>query len=81
MTKELEKYLGATYINSYQTAIMTETLSTLPNQEIPAIIPDTGVDRPRTDKKMKPPKKKNIDKSICQKRRNIDVYETNMYNI
>ena len=45
--KELERQLGATYSDSYQPAIMTETAATLPNPEMPTIT-DLGIERPKT---------------------------------
>ena len=47
--KEMEQYLGATYRNICQPLIMTETPETLPNLEIPTIIPDMGVEHSKTD--------------------------------
>ena len=38
--KELEQYLGSTYSNSWQPAIMVETPSTLTDPEMPTTIPD-----------------------------------------
>ena len=50
--KKLERYLCATYSDSWQTAIITETLETLPNPEMPTIIADRGVNSPKTDAEM-----------------------------
>ena len=50
--KYMECYLGENYIDSYQPDIMTETQATFPEPEIPTIIPDTGVKRPKTDTEM-----------------------------
>ena len=49
MMKEMEQSLGATYRNICQPLIMTETPETLPNLEIPTIIPDMGVEHSKTD--------------------------------
>ena len=48
---------------------------------MPAIIPETGADRPKTDADMTYPKNKNIDKAIRHKLRKKDVYETDMHKI
>ena len=45
--KELDRYIGATYSEICQTAIMTETTATFPNPEMPTII-DLGTERPKT---------------------------------
>ena len=50
--KEMYSYNGATHINSCQPAIITETPDTFPDPYIPTIIPDTGVERPKTNLKM-----------------------------
>ena len=50
--KDMEQYLGDTYSNSFQLAITTKKQDTLPDPEIPTIIPDTGVKRPKTDTEM-----------------------------
>ena len=47
--KDMERYIGATYINSYQPDIMTETPETFSNPEMTKIIPGTGVKHPNTD--------------------------------
>ena len=52
---------------------MTKTPATFPNPEIPKIIPDTGVERPKMDMDMNYLKNKNIDQSICQKLKKKDV--------
>ena len=79
--KEPEHYLGVTYSNSCQPAIMTNTLATFPDPYIPKIVPDTGAKRPKTDMEITYLKKKTIDRAIRQKLRNKDVYETDMQNI
>ena len=40
--KEMEQYLGTTYSDIFQPAIMTETLAALPDPEMPNI-PDLGI--------------------------------------
>ena len=60
--KELEQYLGATYSGSCQTDIMTETLATFPDLEIPNI-PDSGIERPRTDAEITYLEKKDIEEA------------------
>ena len=71
-TKELERYLGAAYSDSCQPDIMTKTPETFPDPDMPTIIPDMGVERPKTDADMTNPKNKNIDD---------DVYGTDMLKI
>ena len=79
--KELERNLGATYSNSCQPSIMTETPYTFPNPEMPTIIPDMGVENTKTDVEMTYLKNKSIDEAILQKPRKKNVYETDMQNI
>ena len=79
--KELERYIGATYSNFCQSDIMTKTQATLPYPDMPTIIPDTVVNRPKTDSDMTYLEKKNIDESTRQKLRKKDVYETDMQKI
>ena len=69
------------YSDSCQTAIVIETPDTFPEPDIPKIIPDTGVDHPKTDAEITYLKKKNIDEAIRQKMRNKDVYETDINTI
>ena len=69
------------YSDSCQTAIVIETPDTFPEPDIPKIIPDTGVDHPKTDTEITYLKKKNIDEAIRQKMRNKDVYETDINTI
>ena len=45
------------------------------------IIPDTGVERPKTDAYMIYLEKKNIDEAIHQKLIKKDAYETDMHKI
>ena len=47
--KDMEWYFGATYRNIFQTAIMNETLETLPDPEILKTTPDTGAKSPKMD--------------------------------
>ena len=60
---------------------MTETPATLPNPEIPTIIPDTGVERLKTDVEMTYLENNSIDETIQYKLRKKDFYETYMYKI
>ena len=46
--KELEKYLGTTYSDSFQPAIVTETADTFPDPEMPTIT-YLVIERPKTD--------------------------------
>ena len=46
--KELELYLGTTYSEICQPAIMTETVANFPDQEIPTIT-DLGIELPKTE--------------------------------
>ena len=78
---DLERCLGATYINSCQPEIMTKTPETFPDPEFPRITPDTGVQHPKMDSEMTYLKNNNIDDSIYQKLRKKYVYETDMHNI
>ena len=59
--KYLERYIGATYINSCQQAIITETLENFPDPDIPTTIPDSGIERPKIDSEMTYTEKKKID--------------------
>ena len=80
-TKDLERYLGSAYSDIYQTAIMTKTLETFPDPQIPTIATYTGAECPNTDTYMTYLKKKNIDQAIRQKLRKKYVYDTDMNNI
>ena len=64
--KELEIYLGATYSDSWQTAIMNETATTLPYPDM-STITYLGTELPKTDAEMTYLDKKNIDEAIRQK--------------
>ena len=74
--KELEWYLGATYIDIWQPAIMNKTPDTFPNPDILTIIPDSGIERHKKDTYMNYLEKKNIDKSMWQKLRKKYVYKS-----
>ena len=78
--KELDWYIGATYSDSYQPNIMTETAANFPNPEMPNMT-DLGIERPKTDGDMTYLEKHNIDKAIRQNLRKKDVYESDMHNI
>ena len=58
--KELEGYFGATYIDSFQPSIMTETPTTLNNPEMPTI-PDSGTEHPKTYAELTSLEKKKIN--------------------
>ena len=60
---------------------MTETLANFPNPDMPTIIPDTCVKRPKTDADMTYLNNNNIDEAICQKISKKDLYETDMHKI
>ena len=79
--KELEQYLGATYRESCQIVITTETPTTLPDLEMPTIVTDTGAERTKTDAEITYLENKNIDEAVRQKLRNKDVYETEIHRI
>ena len=79
--KELDQYLGATYINNCEPAIMIETPDIFPEPDMPKIILDTGVEHPKTALDMTYLKQKDIDKAIRQKLRKKYVYETDMHMI
>ena len=78
--KELERYLGTTYSDIYQPAIMTETAAKLPDPEMPTITV-LGIKRPKTDGEMTYLEERNIDEAICQKLKKKDVYESDMHKI
>ena len=71
--KDLERYLGETYINICQPAIITKTLATFSDPDMSTIIPETGTKRPKMDTETTYLKKKSIDKAIYQKLRKKDV--------
>ena len=62
--KELERYLGATYSDNLQPAIMIETPETLPDSDMPTIIPDMGVKHLKTYLEITYLKKKKIKDAI-----------------
>ena len=70
--KELEQYLGTTYSDSCQPAIMTETAANFPDLEMPNIT-ELGTERPKTDGEMTYLEKKNTDEAIRQKLRKKEV--------
>ena len=78
--KELYRYIGATYSDSYQPDIMTETASNFPDPEMHNIT-DLGIERPKTDGDMTYLEKHNIDKAMCQNLRKKDVYKSDMQKI
>ena len=78
--KELERYIGTTYSDSCQPAIMTETAANFPDPEIPTIT-ELGTERPKTYGEMTYLEKKNIDDTIRQKLRKNYVYELDMHKI
>ena len=78
--KELEQYVGTTYSDSWQLAIMTETAANFPDPLMPTIT-ELGTDRPKTDGEMTYLKKNNLDESIHKKLRRKDVYKSDMHKI
>ena len=79
--KDKERYLGANYSNICQPSILNEIPATFSDPEMPTIIPDTGVEHPKTDVDVYFLKKKIIDEAIHQKLRKKYVYEIYMHNI
>ena len=71
--KELDKYLRATYSESRQTAIMTETLATFPDPDISTTIPYSVIKIPTTDADINYLNNKDINEAICQNLRKEDV--------
>ena len=67
MMKELEQYLGATYINICQPDIMTKARATFTNPDMPTVIMETGVYRTKNDVETTYLKKNNINEAIHQK--------------
>ena len=57
---------------------MAKTLDTFPDPDIPTIIPDTVVKRPKTETHMTYLERNNINEAIRQKLMKKDVYETDM---
>ena len=78
--KEPERYLGTTYSDSYQPAIMTETAANFSDPEMPTTT-ELGNERPKKDGEMTYLKKKNTDEAIRQKLRKKDVYKSDMQKI
>ena len=66
--KEMEQYLGTTYSDIFQPAIMTETLAALPDPEMPNIL-DSGIYKPKIYVEKNYLNKRNIYKYIYQKMR------------
>ena len=78
--KELEQYLGTTYSDSCQPAIIPETTTNFPDPDMPTIT-ELGTERPKTDGEMTYLEKKNINEAILQKLRKKDIYESDMHKI
>ena len=78
--KEVDQCLGATYSDSFQLSIMTETVTTLPEQEMPTIT-DLGTKRPTIDGEMTYLEKKNINESNRQNLREKDIYKSDIHKI
>ena len=78
--KELKRYLGTTYSDSYQPDIITENSANFPDPDMPTII-ELGTERPKTDGEMTYLKKKNINEATHQKLRKKDVYKSDMQKI
>ena len=78
--KELERYLGTTYSDSCQPAIMTETAANFTEPYMPTIT-ELGTERQKTDGEMTYLEKKNTDEAICQKLRKKNVYKSDMHKI
>ena len=78
--KELEQYIGTTYSDSCQLAIMTETAANSPDPYMPTIT-ELGTERLKTDGEMTYIKKNNIDEAIRQKLRKKNVYKSDMHKI
>ena len=60
---------------------MIETMKNFPNTEMPTIIPDKGIKRPKTETDVNYLENRSIDKAIRQKLRNKDMYETDLHKI
>ena len=78
--KELVQYLGTTYSDSCQPAIMTETAANFPNPDMPTIT-ELGTERPKKDGEITYLEKKNINEAIRQTLRKKDVYKSDMHKI
>ena len=78
--KELERYLGTTYSDSCQPAIMTETTANFPDPKMPTIT-ELVTERRKIDGEMTYLKKKNIYEAIRQSLRKKDVYKSDMQKI
>ena len=77
----MEHCIGETYSDICHPDIMTKTPSTFPDPEMPKIIPDTVVERPKTNADMTDLENNNIDEVIRQKLRKKDVYKYDIHNI
>ena len=78
--KELERYIGSTYSDSCQPAIVTETSATFPDPQIPTIT-DLGTECPKKDGETTYLEKNNIDEAIRQNLRKKDLYKSDIHNI
>ena len=78
--KELERYLGATYSDIWQPAIMTKTEATFPDLDMPTMT-DLGTELQKTDGEMTYLEKNNIDEAIHKYMRKKDVYESDTHKI
>ena len=56
-------------------------MKNFPNTEMPTIIPDKGIKRPKTETDVNYLENRSIDKAIRQKLRNKDMYETDLHKI
>ena len=70
--KELERYLGTTYSYRCQPDIITETVATFTDLEMPTIT-DLCIKCPKTDGEMTYLEKNNINEAIRQNLRKKDV--------
>ena len=70
--KELERYIGTTYSDICQPAIMTETAANFPDPEMPTIT-ELGTERPKTYWEMTYLKKKDINDALRQNFSKKDV--------
>ena len=78
--KELKRYLGATYSDICQPAIMSETTSTFPDTEM-STITNLGTERLKKDGEMTYLEKNNTDEAIRQKLRKKYVYKSDIHKI
>ena len=80
ISKELERYLGGTYNDSWQPSIINETATTFPNPDMPTIT-DLVTSIPKTDPEMTYFDRNNTNESIRQNLRKKYVYKLDMHNI